>query len=187
MTAENTPIQGLVRLRPRIFADERGRFVVTFDQARFRELTGVSDAFVQDNESTSHAGVLRGLHFQLPPAAQGKLVHVTRGAVLDVVVDLRPDSSTFGEHFKLKLDAREKEMLWVPPGFAHGFVALEDHTVFSYKCTAFYDPAMERCIRWDDRDLGIDWEVEEPIVSAKDKVGGAFGERKWWPAGQEQA
>lgn len=187
MTAENTPIQGLVRLRPRIFADERGRFVVTFDQARFRELTGVSDAFVQDNESTSHAGVLRGLHFQLPPAAQGKLVHVTRGAVLDVVVDLRPDSSTFGEHFKLKLDAREKEMLWVPPGFAHGFVALEDHTVFSYKCTAFYDPAMERCIRWDDRELGIDWEVENPVVSAKDKVGGAFGERKWWPAGQGQA
>ena len=187
MTAENTPIQGLVRLRPRIFADERGRFVVTFDQARFRELTGVSDAFVQDNESTSHAGVLRGLHFQLPPAAQGKLVHVTRGAVLDVVVDLRPGSSTFGEHFKLKLDAREKEMLWVPPGFAHGFVALEDHTVFSYKCTAFYDPALERCIRWDDRELGIDWEVENPIVSAKDKVGGAFGERKWWPAGQGQA
>lgn len=187
MTAENTPIQGLVRLRPRIFADERGRFVVTFDQARFRELTGVSDAFVQDNESTSHAGVLRGLHFQLPPAAQGKLVHVTRGAVLDVVVDLRPESSTFGEHFKLRLDAREKEMLWVPPGFAHGFVALEDHTVFSYKCTAFYDPALERCIRWDDRELGIDWEVENPVVSAKDKVGGAFGERKWWPAGQGQA
>ena len=187
MTAENTPIQGLVRLRPRIFADERGRFVVTFDQARFRELTGVSDEFVQDNESTSHAGVLRGLHFQLPPAAQGKLVHVTRGAVLDVVVDLRPGSSTFGEHFKLKLDAREKEMLWVPPGFAHGFVALEDHTVFSYKCTAFYDPALERCIRWDDHELGIDWEVENPIVSAKDKLGGAFGERTWWPAGQEQA
>lgn len=187
MTAENTPIQGLVRLRPRIFADERGRFVVTFDQARFRELTGVSDAFVQDNESTSHAGVLRGLHFQLPPAAQGKLVHVTRGAVLDVVVDLRPESSTFGEHFKLRLDARDKEMLWVPPGFAHGFVALEDHTVFSYKCTAFYDPALERCIRWDDRELGIDWEVENPVVSAKDKVGGAFGERKWWPAGQGQA
>jgi dTDP-4-dehydrorhamnose 3,5-epimerase len=144
MTAEHTPIQGLVRLRPRIFTDERGHFLVTFDQDRFRQLTGVTDVFVQDNESMSHAGVLRGLHFQLPPSAQGKLVHVSRGAVLDVVVDLRPESSTLGQHFKLRLDASEKEMLWIPPGLAHGFVALEDHTVFSYKCTAFYDPTMER-------------------------------------------
>jgi dTDP-4-dehydrorhamnose 3,5-epimerase len=103
--------------------------------------------------------------------------------VLDVVVDLRPESSTLGQHFKLRLDATEKEMLWIPPGLAHGFVALEDHTVFSYKCTAFYDPTMERCIRWDDRDLGVDWEVDNPIVSAKDMVGGAFRERNWWPAG----
>lgn len=183
MTAEHTPIQGLVRLRPRVFTDERGHFLVTFDQDRFRQLTGVTDVFVQDNESMSHAGVLRGLHFQLPPSAQGKLVHVSRGAVLDVVVDLRPESSTLGQHFKLRLDATEKEMLWIPPGLAHGFVALEDHTVFSYKCTAFYDPTMERCIRWDDRDLGVDWEVDNPIVSAKDMVGGAFRERNWWPAG----
>ena len=182
MTAEQTPLEGLIRLRPKVFTDERGRFVVPYDQKLFWELTGVRNDFVQDNESRSHKGVLRGLHFQLPPSAQGKLVHVARGSVLDVCVDLRPESSTFGQHFKLKLDAETKELLWVPPGFAHGFVALEENSVFAYKCTAFYDPASERCIRWDDRDLAIDWEVENPIVSAKDMVGGAFRERTWWPS-----
>ena len=181
MTAETTPLEGLLRLRPRIFSDERGWFLVTFDQSRFRELSGCSDVFVQDNESLSHAGVLRGLHFQVPPSAQGKLVHVARGAVLDVCVDLRPDSTTYGHHYKLRLDAETKEMLWIPPGFAHGFVSLEDNTIFSYKCTALYDPSAERSIRWNDPDLGIDWGVTHPIVSTKDQAGGAFRERTWWP------
>lgn len=182
MTITPTPLPGLLKLCPRQFADDRGRFIVTFDQPLFDEAAGGPVRFVQDNESTSRKGVLRGLHFQLPPSAQGKLVHVVRGRVLDVCVDLRTDSSTFGEHFKLELDAHRKEMLWIPPGFAHGFVALEDETVFAYKCTARYDPAQERCIRWNDPDLNIDWGVKDPLVSPKDAAGGNFKERTWWPA-----
>lgn len=182
MTITTTPLPGLLRLCPRQFADERGRFIVTFDQAVFDKAVGTGTRFVQDNESTSHKGVLRGLHFQLPPSAQGKLVHVVRGSVLDVCVDIRPDSPTYGQHFKQVLDAAGKEMLWIPPGFAHGFVSLEENTVFAYKCTALYDPAQERCIRWNDPDLAIDWGVMDPVVSSKDAAGGHFNERIWWPA-----
>ncbi|MCU0318980.1 MAG: dTDP-4-dehydrorhamnose 3,5-epimerase [Flavobacteriales bacterium] len=182
MTITPTPLQGLLKLCPRQFTDDRGRFIVTFDQKLFDQAVGGTTHFVQDNESTSRKGVLRGLHFQLPPSAQGKLVHVVRGSVLDVCVDIRPSSPTFGQHFKQLLDDQQKEMLWIPPGFAHGFVSLEDHTVFAYKCTALYDPAQERCIRWNDHDLGIDWGVKDPLVSPKDAAGGGFNERNWWPA-----
>jgi dTDP-4-dehydrorhamnose 3,5-epimerase len=182
MNVLTTPLPGLLRLVPRQFADERGRFIVTFDQAVFDRAVGAPTHFVQDNESTSRKGVLRGLHFQLPPSAQGKLVHVVRGSVLDVCVDLRPDSPTRGGHYKQVLDPVQKELLWIPPGFAHGFVALEDDTVFAYKCTALYDPANERCIRWNDPDLAIDWGVANPLVSTKDAAGARFNERAWWPA-----
>ena len=182
MTITNTPLPGLVQLRPRIHHDERGQFVVTYDQRRFNELVGGPLYFVQGNESTSKAGVLRGLHYQLPPSAQGKLVHVVKGSVLDVCVDIRPDAPTYGQHYKVVLDDVHKDMLWIPPGFAHGFVALEEGTVFVYKCTALYDPSTERCIRWNDPALNIDWGIAAPLVSAKDEVGAAFGSQEPWPS-----
>jgi len=169
-----TELPGLLRLRPRIFTDDRGRFLETFNERTFRQATGVDLPFVQDNESRSQANVLRGLHFQLDPNAQGKLVHVAVGAVLDVCVDIRPDSPTRGRHIAVELDAELKEMLWIPPGFAHGFRALVDDTVFVYKCTAYYHPPSERTIRWDDPELGIDWGTSAPLVSSKDAAGHAF-------------
>ncbi|WKZ66628.1 MAG: dTDP-4-dehydrorhamnose 3,5-epimerase [Flavobacteriales bacterium] len=173
METTTYPIQGLLLMRPRIFADDRGSFMETWSQPAMDRLIGPR-AFVQDNESTSRRGVLRGLHFQIAPHAQGKLVRVVRGAVIDVCVDIRPGSPTYGRHVKVPLDGRSPAMLWVPPGFAHGFVALEDDTVFAYKCTALYHPASERTIRWDDPDLGIDWGIEAPLVSPKDREGFAF-------------
>lgn len=174
MTTETTSIAGVLLLRPRIFSDARGRFLETFNSAAFAKATGVAIEPVQDNESTSHRHVLRGLHFQAHPHAQGKLVHVVRGAVLDVVVDIRPDSPTRGRHIKVPLDAADKAMLWVPPGLAHGFLALEDDTVFAYKCTAYYHQPAERTIRWDDPDLAIDWGTDSPIVSDKDRAGMSY-------------
>lgn len=174
MEVTNTELDGVLLLQPRIFTDERGRFHETFNQRRFAEATGLDISFVQDNESRSHRKVLRGLHFQVPPFAQGKLVSVVKGAVLDVCVDIRPHSPTVGRHIKVHLDANERTMLWIPPGFAHGFVALEDDTVFAYKCTAYYHPASERTIRWNDPELAIDWGVEHPVVSAKDAEGMPF-------------
>lgn len=174
MEVIHTPLEGLLILRPRIFQDERGHFLETFSRARFEEATGSRHEFVQDNESVSSAHVLRGLHFQEHPHAQGKLVHVVQGAVLDVCVDIRPNSPTFGQHFKVMLDARTKDLLWIPPGFAHGFVAQQDHTVFAYKCTAYYSPAAERTLLWNDPDLAIDWATNNPLVSPKDAAGMTF-------------
>ena len=171
MTIETTSLPGVLILRPRIFTDDRGRFLETFNARKFKEATGVDLEFVQDNESTSHKHVLRGLHFQLPPHAQGKLVHVVRGAVRDVVVDIRAGSPTMGRHIHVQLDATNKTALWVPPGLAHGFVALENDTVFAYKCTSYYDQPSERTIRWNDPDLAIDWGVTAPTVNAKDSAG----------------
>jgi len=173
-----TPLAGLALLRPRIFADPRGHFLETFSQRAFLELTASPDPFVQDNESVSARHVLRGLHFQLEPHAQGKLVHVIRGAVLDVVLDIRPTSATYGQHYAVRLDGVTKDLLWVPPGFAHGFLALEEDTVFAYKCTAYYHPASERTILWNDPDLAISWGVELPVVSDKDQEGLPF--RSHW-------
>ncbi|MBL7952743.1 MAG: dTDP-4-dehydrorhamnose 3,5-epimerase [Flavobacteriales bacterium] len=171
-----TPLDGLLLLKPRIFSDDRGAFLETFNQRHFEEVVGGPVNFVQDNESLSAKGVLRGLHYQMAPHAQGKLVHVIHGAVLDVCVDIRPRSSTYGEHFTARLDGHAKHMLWIPSGFAHGFVALEEGTLFAYKCTAYYHPASERTLTWNDPALGIDWGVMHPLVSPKDAQGHGFHE-----------
>ena len=168
-----TSIQDLVVIKPRVFEDDRGYFFESYNHGNFSK-EGLDLRFVQDNESKSQKGVLRGLHFQKPPFAQGKLVRVIRGAVLDVAVDLRKGSPTYGKWESVELTADNKEMYWVPPGFAHGFVTLEEDTIFAYKCTNVYDKDSEGSIQWNDADLNIDWGVENPILSDKDKVGPAF-------------
>jgi len=179
MHIETTGLEGLLLIRPTVFADHRGYFFESFNAGRFRNDTGVNTAFVQDNESRSDRGVLRGLHFQLPPHAQAKLVRVVKGAVLDVCVDIRPDSPTYGQHFKAVLDGENKHMLYIPEGFAHGFHTLEDGTIFAYKCTAYYDKASERCIRWDDPALNIEWGAQDPVLSEKDLLGVPFDLNPW--------
>lgn len=173
MQVEPLAIDGLLLIRPRVFSDERGSFLETWNERVFTELIGAY-RFTQDNESVSRAGVLRGLHLQLEPHAQGKLVRCLRGAVLDVCVDIRSGSPTYGKHVKVLLDAKEISLLWIPPGFAHGFLAMEDATTFSYKCTAPYHPAAERTILWNDPDLAIDWGTQDPIMSEKDRKGSPF-------------
>lgn len=174
-----TGLEGVLRLRPKVFADPRGHFMETFNEAAFAKATGVKPHFVQDNESRSRAGVLRGLHLQAAPHAQAKLVRVIQGAVLDVCVDVRTNSATFGEHISVRLDAVDHEMLYIPEGIAHGFLALEDDTVFSYKCSAYYAPQAERTILWNDPELDIQWGINEPIVSGKDLMGTRLAERAW--------
>ena len=168
-----TKIKDLLIIKPDVFADERGYFFESYNRQRFIE-HGLDMTFVQDNESQSMKGVLRGLHFQKPPFAQGKLVRVVKGAVRDVVVDLRKDSPTYGHWESVILTEGNKLMYWIPEGFAHGFVCLEDHSVFTYKCTNVYNKASEGSIRWNDPDLNIDWEIENPILSEKDKVSPMF-------------
>lgn len=174
LTAKATPLEGLLELECRVFGDDRGFFMETWREDRFRAETGVDAKFVQTNLSTSSSGVIRGLHFQSPPHAQGKLVRVARGRILDVAVDIRKGSPTFGEHHAVELDLRSGRQLWVPPGFAHGFLALEDDTVIEYACTAFYAPASEGAVRWNDSAIGIDWSSHlkgaTPTLSAKDEV-----------------
>ncbi len=168
MEVRKTSIEGLVEIFPRVFADERGAFFESYNQQLFESL-GLPTNFVQDNQSFSVKGVLRGLHFQNEPFAQGKLVRVISGKVMDVAVDIRPGSPTFGQYETFILDAERNNMAYIPEGFAHGFVALED-SVFSYKCTNVYSKASESGIIWNDPDLNIDWGVADPIVSDKDKV-----------------
>ncbi|MBW6496932.1 MAG: dTDP-4-dehydrorhamnose 3,5-epimerase [Bacteroidales bacterium] len=168
MQVETTPFEGLLIVRPRVFGDERGYFFESWNEETFRN-AGINVPFMQDNQSASVKNVVRGLHFQTPPFEQGKLVRVISGAVLDVVVDLRRKQPTFGKHFKLVLDEHEKIMLYIPPGFAHGFKTLEDNTVFFYKCTQVYQRDHDSAIRWNDPDLDIDWEVSDPILSEKDQ------------------
>lgn len=175
MEVQALALKGPLLLRPRIFRDERGYFFEAFNETAFVGATGLQAHFVQDNESCSDANVLRGLHFQLAPHDQGKLVRVVKGAALDVVVDIRPDSPTYGQHEKVRLDDQNKLLLWVPPGFAHGFLSLMDDTVFVYKCTKYYHQPSERTIRWNDPELGIDWGVLDPVVSQKDRDGHSFG------------
>jgi dTDP-4-dehydrorhamnose 3,5-epimerase len=167
MQVRHTPIDGLIELIPRVFDDERGHFFETYNKPLFASL-GLPMEFVQDNQSFSVRGVLRGLHFQREPFAQGKLVRVISGQVLDVAVDLRADSPTFGQHETFLLDSRLNNMAYIPEGFAHGFLALED-SVFSYKCTNVYEKTAEGGLRWDDPALGIDWGILTPLVSEKDK------------------
>ncbi|MBJ6119929.1 dTDP-4-dehydrorhamnose 3,5-epimerase [Pontibacter sp. BT310] len=162
-------IEGLVEFQPRVFRDDRGYFLETFSMKWFEPL-GIKPNFVQDNQSVSKKGVLRGLHFQKPPYAQGKLVRVSSGRALDVAVDLRKNSLTYGKHVTCILDATQQNVFYVPEGFAHGFVALEDDTTFLYKCTDYYQPSAEGGLLWNDPELGIDWGVENPLVSTKDEV-----------------
>jgi len=164
-----TKIPDLYILKPQVFEDERGYFFESYNKETFLKL-GIDQNFVQDNESKSMKGVLRGLHFQRAPFTQGKLVRVMHGAVLDVAVDLRKNSPTYGKWASVILTHKNKWMYWVPPGFAHGFVTLEDNTVFFYKCTNVYNKASEGSIRWNDPDLNIDWQLNgEPLLSEKDK------------------
>jgi len=174
MIVQETNIKGVFVIKPKVFGDDRGYFFESFNHKLFTEATGFNGAFVQDNQSKSSKGVLRGLHFQAPPMAQGKLVRVVSGSVLDVAVDIRPQSKTYGEHFSIVLDTKSFEMLWVPPGMAHGFLSLEDNTVFSYKCTNYYAPETEMSLLWSDKDLAIDWGVDNPSLSEKDKNGVTF-------------
>lgn len=166
-----TAIPEVLILEPKVFGDERGFFFESFNQQRFEELTGIKTEFVQDNHSKSAKGVLRGLHYQIEQA-QGKLVRVVAGEVFDVAVDIRRQSSTFGQWVGVLLSAENKRQLWIPPGFAHGFVVLKDGTEFLYKTTDYYAPQHERCIRWDDPQINIQWPITEaPVLSAKDQQG----------------
>ena len=161
-------------IEPKVFGDDRGFFYESFNKKTFEEATGVAAEFVQDNHSKSSKGVLRGLHYQIKQP-QGKLVRVSQGEVLDVAVDIRKSSATFGQWVGVKLSAENKRQLWVPAGFAHGFVVLSDMAEFLYKTTDYYAPEYERCIRWNDDELSIDWQYTgEPQVSEKDSKGTQF-------------
>lgn len=163
----NTNIEGLVVIEPRVFEDKRGYFFESYNVNQFSEI-GIDKTFIQDNQSLSQKGVLRGLHFQNPPFSQAKLVRVVKGAVLDVAVDIRKDSPTYGQSYTVELTEQNKKMLYIPEGFAHGFLTLEDNTIFSYKCSETYHPEVEDSILWSDKDLNINWDIENPLVSDKD-------------------
>lgn len=174
MKIEKTVIDGVLILTPNIYGDERGYFFESFNQKQFEAAVGKEVIFVQDNQSKSQKNVLRGLHFQNPPHAQGKLVRVLSGSVLDVAVDIRKNSPTYGKHLTFELNAQTNKMVWLPEGIAHGFAALEDNTVFFYKCTNYYNKESEDCILWNDKNLNIDWKIEHPILSEKDREGKPF-------------
>ena len=168
-------IPDVLLLEPRVFGDARGFLFESFNQQVFSQATGCEHAFVQDNHSRSTRGVLRGLHYQLPPQAQGKLVRAVAGEVFDVAVDIRHASPTFGRWVGEVLSADNKRQLWIPPGFAHGFLVLSETAEFLYKTTDYYAPALERCIQWNDPELAIDWPSGiVPLLSAKDQHGIAF-------------
>lgn len=169
-----TPIEGLVILEPRIFHDARGYFYESYNQQKMSEL-GIDTIFVQDNQSYSQKGVIRGLHFQRPPFAQAKLVRVIKGKVLDVAVDIRKSSPTYGQHYSVLLTGDNHRQFFIPEGFAHGFVALEDNSIFTYKCSQFYHKEAEMSIRYNDPILNIDWGLDEaPIMTEKDLCGVLF-------------
>lgn len=170
MKLQPTPLKDCFVLTPRIFTDERGTFYETYNEKLFKKVTGIEVDFVQDNQSTSTFGVLRGLHFQVGEMAQAKLVRVVQGKILDIVVDLRKDSETFGKHFSMVLEDIKQEQLFVPRGFAHGFITLSETSKFAYKCDNLYDKASERGIIYNDATLKLDWHLseEEFIISEKD-------------------
>ena len=175
MAYEKLALPEVVLFTPKVFGDERGFFFESFSEREFVEAKGLDYRFVQDNHSKSVKGVLRGLHYQLPPHAQGKLVRVVQGAVFDVAVDIRKSSPNFGRWVGALLSADNKQQLWIPPGFAHGFVTLTDTTEFLYKTTDFYAPQSERCIAWDEPYIGVDWRyAETPQLSGKDLQGSAL-------------
>jgi dTDP-4-dehydrorhamnose 3,5-epimerase len=168
-----TKIKDLLIIKPRVFEDARGYFFESYNKDVFTK-HHIHVDFIQDNQSLSHRGVLRGLHFQSPPFAQGKLVRVITGAVLDVAVDIRKNSPTYGEHVTIELTEENKTMFYIPPGFAHGFATLRDNTIFSYKCTQTYHKESEGTVLWNDSDLKIDWQLENPLLSDKDMNGIIF-------------
>ena len=168
MKVIHTAIAGLFELEPNVFEDARGYFMESYKKEWF-DAHVAPISFIQDNESKSTLGVLRGLHFQEGDYAQAKLVRVLQGEVLDVAVDLRKNSPSFGKHFKIILDAQQRNQLWIPPGFAHGFATLEDNTIFTYKCTDYYHPESEGGILWNSPSLNIPWQLENPVLSAKDE------------------
>ena len=168
-----TAIPDVVIIEPKVFADNRGYFFESFNKTVY-EAAGITQEFVQDNQSMSGKDVLRGLHFQRPPFDQGKLVRVIKGAVLDVAVDIRKSSPTYGKWVSQVLSEENKLLMWVPAGFAHGFLTLEPDTIFFYKCTGFYNSSAEGIIDWKDADINIDWNVENPIISERDKNGESF-------------
>ena len=168
-----TDIAGLILIKPSVYEDERGYFFESYNRNAMQKV-GVDVVFDQDNESRSRKNVLRGLHFQNPPFEQGKLVRVTKGAVLDVALDIRKDSPTYGKWNSLTLSEGNRLIYWIPTGFAHGFLALEDDTVFTYKCTGMYNKESEDSIRWNDPDLNIDWGIKDPIISDKDNKAPLF-------------
>ena len=169
----STNIEGLIIIKPRVFNDERGYFYESYNKNVFKK-NGLELDFMQDNQSLSHSGVLRGLHFQAPPFQQGKLVRVIQGSVMDVAVDIRTNSPTYGQYHSIVLSGDNKTQFWIPPGFAHGFATLEDNTIFSYKCTGPYSKESEGAILWNDPSLNIAWKVEKPLVSEKDQEAQLF-------------
>jgi dTDP-4-dehydrorhamnose 3,5-epimerase len=168
MKITTTPIEGLLIIEPQVFKDERGYFYESYNIHKFREV-GIRENFIQDNQSLSQKGAIRGLHFQAAPFAQGKLVRVVQGAVFDVAVDIRKNSSTYGQHFDIELTGENMLMFYIPAGFAHGFETLADNTIFQYKCTNVYNKSSEGGVLWNDPDLNINWQTKEPIISIKDQ------------------
>jgi dTDP-4-dehydrorhamnose 3,5-epimerase len=182
MNTVTTSIADVLIFEPRVFGDDRGFFFESFNERAFEEATGRQVTFVQDNHSRSQRGVLRGLHYQIQNP-QGKLVRVVSGEVLDVAVDIRRQSPTFGQHVAVLLSAENKRQLWIPEGFAHGFVVLSESADFLYKTTDYYTPSAERCIAWNDPTLAIDWQLQglEPRLSAKDQQGKPLAEADLFP------
>jgi len=168
MKIESTPFNSVKLIKPNPFTDSRGEFVEVYREQLLKE-AGISEEFVQDNISRSLKGTLRGLHYQLPPASQAKLVMVACGEILDVAVDVRENSPTFGQHFSTILSAENRHMLYIPTGFAHGFAVLSDEATVYYKCNNYYNKALEHGVRWNDPELNIDWNISDPILSDKDK------------------
>lgn len=173
MICKKTKLEGVLIISPNVFGDERGYFFESYNQSKFEKELGKFE-FIQDNQSLSSKNVLRGLHFQNPPFEQGKLVRVIKGSVNDIIVDIRKDSPTYGEHISVHLTEKDHKMVWIPPGFAHGFETLEDDTIFFYKVTNQYNKESEGCIQWNDPQLNISWKSKKPIVSAKDQIGESF-------------
>ena len=172
MQVSKTTIADVLMIEPKVFGDERGFFFESYNEHAFRAATGLQLAIVQDNHSKSTKGVLRGLHYQTEPRAQGKLIRVIAGAVFDVVVDIRPNSPTFGRWVAEHLSAENRRQLWIPPGMAHGFLTLSDVAEILYKTTDYYSPEHERCIAWNDPDLAIAWPLDgEPVLSDRDRAG----------------
>ena len=168
ITVTSTGIGGLLLITPKVFGDQRGYFAETYNARAWKE-AGIPETFIQDNQSLSHKNIVRGLHFQRPPHAQAKLVRVINGSVLDVVVDIRKGSPSYGHNYTVVLSAENFCQLYIPAGFAHGFATLEDNTIFAYKCSDYYVPEAEDGLLWNDEALGIQWNVQDPVLSERDR------------------